>query len=447
MTVVSVRSAVGWECDAEMKNLLMIVPFFPPNAGGGVYRPLGFVKYIGLYGWRPVVVTMEAESYWITDESLLADVPADCDVRRTKTLSGQAVLSWLRASGGKRGGQVRSSRTFGTLRRLGAAALVPDTYIGWYPFAVREATRLLRERPISAIYSTSPPETSHLVAWRLHTMTGIPWVADFRDPWMNLHLLPTATPLHRRLHEMLERRVCLRASVVVAHPWHREKLLATYPSMGPVELIRNGYDPSHVESLDGIEPEKDRFQIVHAGMLTQKRTAVPLLRALRIFLDDVPCAAERCRVVLVGPRESENDAAVRELGLSSIVVFRDAVRHAETLKVEKASHILVLIKHANPVYDGIVPGKLYEYIGVRRPILALVPEGEARDIVSKLGRGEVAQQDDAAEIARKIKLMYEKYSRGTLDTDYDLSPVPEYRRDLLAGRLAERLDRLLAERI
>jgi hypothetical protein len=116
------------------------------------------------------------------------------------------------------------------------------------------------------------------------------------------------------------------------------------------------------------------------------------------------------------------------------------------LKMERASHILVLIKHSNPLYDGIVPGKLFEYIGVERPILALVPEGEAKRIVSRLERGEVAPQGDTAGIAAKIKLMYEKHMRETLETDYNLAPVREYRRDVLAERLAERLDTLVSER-
>lgn len=430
-----------------MKNLLMIIPFFPPNAGGGVYRPLGFVKYIGTCGWRPTVVTMAAESYWITDESLLADVPEGCDVRRTKTLSGQAVLSSLRGGGERETKpQVRSSRSFGVLRKLGAAALVPDTYIGWYPFALGEARRVLREKPIDAIYSTSPPETSHLVALRLHEITGIPWVADFRDPWMNLYLLPTPTPLHARLHEKLERRVCREASVVVTSPWHLELLARKYPWMKKIELIPNGYDPSHLEAVMGVTLPADRFQIVHAGMLTQKRSAVPFLEGLRMFLDLVPGAREKCRAVFLGPRESENDAAVEALGLSSVVTFRDTVPHAEALKIERGSHILVLIKHANRVYDGIVPGKLFEYIGVRRPILALAPEGEASRIVRERRRGEVAPQGDPETIASKLKIMYESYARGTLDRDYDLSPAVEYGRDVLSKKLAEHIESILAER-
>jgi glycosyltransferase involved in cell wall biosynthesis len=428
-----------------MKDILMIVPFFPPNAGGGVYRPLGFVKYLGRCGWRPTVVTMDPDSYWIKDESLVDDIPPGCDVHRTTTMSGQAVLSALRR-GARRGTQVRSSRRFGLLRKIGAATLIPDTYIGWYPFALSAGLRILRDKNIGAIYSTSPPETSHLVAWRLHRMTRIPWVADFRDPWMNLYLLPTPTALHRRVHEALESGVCRHASVVVTSPWHRDILVAKYPRIGRVTLITNGYDPSHIEAVSGIRPATDRFQIVHAGMLTQTRTAVPFLKAVRVFMDEVPDAADKCRVIFLGPRESMNEASVRELGLSSVVSFRDTVSHAETLKIERASHILVLIKHTSPVYDGIVPGKLYEYIGLERPVLALVPEGEAGDIVMRLRRGEVVSQNAPAEIAAKIKLMYQKHINGTLETDYDLSPVNDYRRDVLARRLADHLDTPPAER-
>ena len=430
-----------------MKNVLMVIPFFPPNAGGGVYRPLSFVKYLGDHGWRPTVLTMDSGSYWINDESLLSEIPSTCVVHRTKTLSGQAVLSGLRRRSGRTAkdgrAQVRSSKGFGVLRKLGAAALMPDTYLGWYPFAVREGRRMLGKGSFDAVYSTSPPETSHLIALHLSVVSGLPWVADFRDPWMNLYLLPAPTPLHRRVHRRLERRVCERASVVVAaSPWHRDLLLKTYPAIGAVELIRNGYDPADIDRVLDLAPRDDVFQIVHAGMLTQKRSAVAFLEALKIFVDTVPGARERCRVVFLGPRESENDEAAGALGLADIVSFRNTVSHAETLKIERSSHILVLIKHANPLYDGIVPGKLYEYIGVRRPILALSPEGEAAAIVRAHKRGEVAPPDDPEKIAAALVGLYRKYRAGTLDAEYDLSPVGEFRRDVLAGKLAERLDAL-----
>ena len=167
---------------------------------------------------------------------------------------------------------------------------------------------------------------------------------------------------------------------------------------------------------------------------------MPFLQGLKLFLDRFPLARQKCRAVFLGPRESENDKAAAALGLSDVVSFRDTAPHAETLKIERASHILVLIKHMNPLYDGLVPGKLYEYIGVGRPILAVAPEGEAASIVRRHRRGEVVPHDDPGKIADALGIMYERYRAGTLDAVYDLSPVSECRRDILAGKLAERLD-------
>ncbi|MFQ5510766.1 MAG: glycosyltransferase [Candidatus Krumholzibacteriia bacterium] len=430
---------------AAKKHLLMIVPFFPPSAGGGVHRPLSFVKYLERFGWRATVLSPRPDSYWIDDDTLVAEVPASCAVHRTDSLSGQFVLSRLRPKAPARA-QVRSSRRFAFLRRLGAWVLIPDTYVGWYPFAVREGRRLLARQEFDAIYSTSPPETAHLVGRRLHGLSALPWVADFRDPWMNLDLLPTPTPVHRWMHRRHERKVCTTASVAVTSRWHERLLRERYADLKEIRLIPNGYDHEKFEALQCSVPATGKLQILHAGMLTQKRSAVPFLRGLRAFLESHPGARERCRVVFVGPRESENDRYVDALGLSAIVEFRDSVTHAESLKMERRSHILLLLKHVDPAYRGIVPGKLYEYLGARRPILALAPEGEAGDLIRRLGRGEVARQEDEQEIAERIGRMYEKYLRGSLDRDYDLSTIPDCTREGNAGKLADYLDHITANR-
>lgn len=430
-----------------MKNLLMIIPFFPPNAGGGVYRSLGFVKYLDNFGWRPTVLTPRARSFWIVDDTLLGDVPSTVELRRTRTLSGQYLLAAARRMTGRTGpSQVRSSRGFALLRRLGAFALLPDTYIGWYPFAVREGRKLLRSAKFDAIYSTSPPETSHLIARKLHELSGVPWVADFRDPWMNLHLFKPPTAIHARIHARLEKTVCLDAAVVVTNCWHEELLRRRYPALRKLVLIGNGYDHEKLGALFDLRPVRDRFQILHAGMLTQKRSAVPFLKGLSAFLDQVPEARERCRVVFLGARESENEMAVHDLGLEGVVEFRDTVAHDESLKMERTSHILLLIKHSDAAYRGIVPGKLYEYIGARRPILSVAPDGEANDLILRLNRGETAPQGDPRGIAASIATLYDKYRRKSLERDYDLSEASEFTREAQTRLLAEYLDSVRSDR-
>lgn len=423
-----------------MNRLLMIIPFFPPTAGGGVYRPLSFVKYLGRYGWQTTVVAPRGDAFWIRDDRLTRQVPPSCEVIRTRVMSGQAVLSRVRRTRGQAlAPQKRSFGVFSIARKLAASFLIPDTYIGWRPYAVKAGREALARHSFDAIYSTSPPETSHLVALKLHELSGLPWVADFRDPWMNLHLLKPPTPLHAMLHRRLERRVCERANVVVTTEWQEALLRRRYPGIKSVTRISNGFDGREIETLEALRPAAPtagRFRMLHAGMLTQNRSAIPFLRALDRFLSQRPDVRGVFEVLFVGPREDKNENAVHELNLGDVVEFRDSVSHEDTLKLERSSHILLLIKHVNPDYDGIVPGKLFEYIGVRRPILALVPDGEARRHVERLKRGVAVGQDDVEGVAAKIGELFDSFTSGSLDAAFDLSPQPQFDRSTLAGDLA-----------
>ena len=423
----------------DMKRLLMIVPFFPPMAGGGVYRPLSFVKYLHDFGWETTVVAPRGDAFWIRDERLVTQIPASCEVIRTDTLSGQAMLS---RRGKKRPSQRRSSSGFSAARRLASFFLIPDSYVGWRPFAVKAALAVTERESFDAIYSTSPPETSHLVAMAVQRRTGLPWVADFRDPWMNLYLFKPPTPLHAVLHRRLERHVCKVAHSVVTTRWHETYLKQTYPDAAGVTRIPNGYDAGEAAAADAGEPPSDRFRITHAGMLTQNRTAAPFLRGLRALLAAHPEIRSNIEVLFVGAREDRNEEAARSFGLDDIVHFRDTLPHDETLQLERRSHILLLIKHVHPDYGGMVPGKLYEYLGARRPVLALAPQGEAAQLVSDLRRGVVVPQDDERALADALFGLYRDHQDGNLERRFDLSHRPEFSRESLAGRLADLLDRV-----
>ncbi|HEX5132398.1 MAG TPA: glycosyltransferase [Candidatus Krumholzibacteria bacterium] len=419
-----------------MKRVLMVIPFFPPMGGGGVYRPLSFVRYLPANGWRVTVIAPRGDAFWIRDESLLERIPADTRVIRTETWSGQAVL--------RRGGAVRQSRSsqgFGALRRLGATVMMPDTYVGWYPFALRAAMRELRGGGYDAIYSTSPPESAHLVGATLHRRTRLPWVADFRDPWMNLHLMDVPSPLHAAFHRRLERMVCRQAELVATTAWS-ERLLRCAWQAARVTRISNGYDGEEMAAVASVQPPAGGpMRIVHAGMLTLRRSAVPFLEALRALQDRRPDARGNIDVEFAGAREDENDRAAARLGLTDCVRFVDTVAHTDMLRRERAAHILLLIKHADPRYNGLVPGKLYEYIGLRRPVLALVPPGEALELVRSLRRGETVDPADAAAISRVLEHLYDLHRAGGLDAAFDLSEQPQLERSRLAARLGAVLDR------
>jgi len=420
----------------------MLVPFFPPMGGGGVYRPLSFVRHLPSHGWRTTVVAPSPEAYWVRDKSLAARVPPECRVIRTRTWSAQA---WLARGRRGRASTTRSSRGFGVARRAAAAVLLPDSYIGWYPFATRAALEIARTDPVDVVFSTSPPESTHIAARAVHRKTGLPWVADFRDPWMNLHLLDASSAWHRDIHRRMEKSVCAEAHVLVTTRWHESHLHQVYPK-ARVTRLPNGYDGEELAGLETLAPPPaSPLRIIHAGMLTQRRSATPFLEALsRVLLADASLRGG-IAVEFIGPRENENEQSVRRLGLADVVAFRDPLPHADTLRATRAAHILLLVKHDDARYDGLVPGKLYEYVGLRRPILALAPPGEARDLVTSLRRGEVASPSDLPAIEQALRTMIAHHRAGRLESSYDLSPRPELDRARIAADLAALLDGVAEE--
>lgn len=423
------------------KKILMLINFFPPAAGGGVYRPLSFVKYLPGMSWEVTVITPRAGEFWISDPSLEEEIPPEVRVVRTGSLSASRMLNLIRrGGGGKRA--TRSSGRFEILRKLGEFILLPDTYVGWVPFAVRAASGLCSEEKFDLIYSTSPPDSTHLAAGKLSRRFGIPWVVDFRDPWIGLYLRDPATPLHRHLHSKMERRAAEADLVLVTTDWQKKKLLQLYPS-ARVEKIPNGYDSEKFERFENLKPDPERFTFLHTGMLTLGRKSRNFLEGLSFFMKRTGTGSDSLQAIFAGAWESGNREWVDKLGLREVTDFKGHLPHDQCIRLEKESHVLLLIKHDDFRYRGLIPGKLYEYIGARRPILAVVPDGEAGEIVRNLNRGEIASVSNPDDISEKIEKLYNLYREGKLDDSYSLEEVPAFSRKAEA----EELDRVLRESI
>jgi glycosyltransferase involved in cell wall biosynthesis len=235
------------------RHLLVISHFFPPMGGGGVQRISKFVKYLDRHGWRATVICGQPEDYWMRDDSLLHDLPASLCRRPVSGASGLGILRRLRPRSTQQ--SVRSASGFSILRRLSSWMLIPDSYIGWRRFALRQARAVLRDDPPQAILSTGPPETNHLVARAVQHASGLPWVADFRDPWFALHLHPAPSRWHRWRHSVLERQVLTQASAVLATTrWLGELLQQHGAPAARVHVIRNGFDPE-----DFSRPSEESF--------------------------------------------------------------------------------------------------------------------------------------------------------------------------------------------
>ena len=409
-----------------VRAALLVAYFYPPAAGGGVYRTLGFVRHLEAHGFRPVVLTGAADPAEADDPGLLEGLEGVETVR-----AGAAVPAR------RLGGRVRRSGWRMALAWLGTRLMVPDTYAPWRGPAVRAGRERLERGDVRVLYSTSPPDTDHRVALQLHQASGLPWVADFRDPWVGLGYWRPLTPLHRAAHLRQLREVLRGAdAVVAATDGTRAWLERAAPGCARrIEVIPNGYEE---DEWQGVEPRRfEHFTVLHAGRLSADRTLEPFLAGLERFLAADPSRRGRVRVLQLGPHDAREAWRVRRRRLEDVVAFEGHVPHRAALAMEAGAHVLLLVKHRGERFRELIPGKLYEYLAAGRPVLAVVPEGPAAELVRSLGCGWVAPPDSPAQVAEVL----ERAWRGEGPPRHRPEERALFTRRALAGRLAA----LLAE--
>ena len=438
----------------------MVAHFFPPMGEGGVFRTLKFARYLPEHGWTPVVLTADPRSYWVHDHTLLDQLPAGIRIVRTPSPSGLFLLNLLKrrheakspgeeptASSRRRGDRrgVRSNRLFGFLRILSDLILLPDSYIGWHPFAVRAGLSLLSEMEITVIYSTSPPDTDHIVARTLARRSGLPWIADFRDPWVPLHFRSPPTPLHRVLQERMERSVLEESTPVTTTRSLQAHLAEITRDRKDIRLIRNGYDPADMtadpssEVLETIRKTYGKnFLVVYTGQMKGTRVSHGLLEGVRIFLENHEEAGTSLRMALIGPRENSVDRLIREYDLEDVITLHPYTTHPEAIAWQKAADLLLLLKHDDPRFRDMIPGKFYEYAGSGRPMLAVTAKGEVTDLIEKYRLGYDADPGNPGAVAEALRHLYGLWREERLPV-VPVAPE-EFRRPHQAARLAETLN-------
>lgn len=417
------------------KRLLAIAYFFPPLAGGGVHRVLSFARHLPAHGWDVTVVCAGEEDYWVHDASLLARVPADTEVIRVS--GGSALASWLRLRGGagkRRGG------TFAGLRRLSDWWLLPDSYAGWAARARAAAAKRLAAGGVDALLTTSPPDSVHLAGADLAPRFRLPWVADFRDPWVALRFREPPTRWHRARHEAMERRVLAGADLVLAASRTHLAGIAASGAARRAEHLPNGFEPDAPASPAAADP--DHFRVAFTGTLSLMEDAGTLLEAVHDVLARRPEARRRLRADLAGPFDLDYEDRSLALGLKGIARFAGPLAHGESRALQRAADLLLLWKPRGEGYRTMVPGKLYEYLDAGRPVVALLPEDdEAAALVRRAG-GTVLAPGDRAGLARELETRYMAWKEHGRVADDRPAWLGEHARPALAARLAGLLDGL-----
>ena len=374
----------------------MFAYYFPPLGGGGVQRTLKYVKYLPAEGFDSVVISGGARAYALRDRDLLREVPSGTVVIRARALP-------LRQGQWKLGGALRRA---GLSTTLVDNALWPDGLAGWLPAAVWHGLRAARIHRPEVLYSTSGPETAHLAALIVHRMTGLPWVADFRDAWT---LNPFDVPsMGRRplaaASARLERAVVAGASFMTIVDESIDLLGLSADDPRRV-VIRNGVDPDDLPAFDPRPTPSGRFRLSHVGTLYGSRDAAPVFAAIRDLVARGKLDRDRFEVRIVG------HADVEHAKLDSLpVTFIDYVDHQRA--ISEMAQASALLFYQPPPSRGS-SGKIYEYLGAGRPVLCVAdPDNLAYRLVEELGAGICADAGDIPAVSRAIERLVGDWDQG-----------------------------------
>jgi glycosyltransferase involved in cell wall biosynthesis len=466
-----------------MPRVLVVAYFFPPLGGGGVHRPLAWARYLPEHDWNVTVIASAPGGYFIDDATLLSRIPAATEVIRVAAPT--AVALWRRHLAPSPAGAVAEPsprptrrgpmrglvRRDDALRALARFAFLPDSYRAWTGPAVRAGRARIARGDIDAVLSTSPPESCHLVGEALARPAdgrALPWLADFRDPWVGLHYRTPPTPIHLALQKRLERRVLTRADrVLVASHTHERALEGTLPAdqiRARVRFLPNGAELEELEAngdgahgpLDAAEATAARpgapgaitgpARIVYTGTLVETPAMLRFLEALARRLSYEPGRRRHVELVVAGAFGEDYARCVQALDLGDVVRFMGPVPNAEARRLQNEADVLLLVRNEGPGYEAMVPGKLYEYLAARRPVVAMVGTSEASGLARACGAAVAAPNDGEAAVAAVFAVLDGAPAAAQPDAAAIESLLHARSRRALAGTLAAELSAAIAER-
>lgn len=411
-----------------MRRVLLIAYHFPPLSGSsGLQRTLRFAQYLPEFDWQPIVLSVRSGAYEQSDERSLAQVPSGCEVVRTRCLDARRQLS--------------------ILGRYPSFVAIPDRWASWRFWGVRTGLRLCREGAgIKALWSTYPIATAHAIGSALAKRTGLPWIADFRDP-MAQNGYP-ADPRRWQAFKRIEESAAAHAArLVFVTPSALEMYRERYPQT-PSEhfvLLENGFDEASFGGLTGAAqgPRTGTPVLLHSGIVyPMERDPSALFQALGSLaaMDTI-----RPGDFLLRFRAPVHDDLLRELatqhGVEAFVDIQPATSYRDALREMMEADALVVMQGAG--CNEQIPAKVYEYLRAGRPILGFTdPAGDTGRMLTRLGFPFVTSLESAEAIAHVLPAFLHALRSGTLPVA-DRAVVDLYSRRELTRQFARLLDQVV----
>jgi glycosyltransferase involved in cell wall biosynthesis len=432
-----------------MKKVLIITYYWPPSGGAGVQRWLKFVKYLREFGWEPIIYTPENPESPATDPSLEKDIPIGITV--LKTPIWEPYTAYKKFVGRKKEDKIKAgflsesespSFTENISVWIRGNFFIPDARKFWVKPSVKKLTSYLKVNPVDVIVSTGPPHSMHLIALGIKQKLNIPWLADFRDPWTNIDFYDKLKlqKFADQKHKKLEQKVIHNANmlVTVSRNWANDfkKLGAQH-----IEVITNGYDE------DDFKPDKmnmsEKFEILHIGSMNADRNPAALWEVLGDFCRKDSDFKNNLLIKLIGQTDFKVVESLKKNELFDHVSIENYMPHQNVIDYASRARLLLLPLNNTPNVNGIIPGKLFEYLGLNRPILCIgIANGDSAEIIDETKSGEVVDFDDKDAMQKSIATHWENFRKDIMVHDADKDAIEKYTRKNLTKRLSELLNEL-----
>lgn len=419
-----------------MKKALLFAYYFPPLGMGGTQRVAKFVKYLPHFNWQPVVVTVKDVAYYAYDESFNEEIK-NATVYRTGSLDPQRLLYLI----SRKNRPVASEPSIARQRKKPSILSffnLPDLKILWLPFALVKGMQILRSDQIDCILTSSPPHSAHLIGLILKKIFGKTWIADFRDGWVGGNFQAEPTRFHSWLNFRLQSLICKKADriVTVSNKLAENLARETGSDLAKYHVITNGYDEEDLQGVD-VKKESSSFKIVHCGALTDTAPVTTFLQAVAALIKKRPEIENRLQIQFVGATLTPDpEKKVNELRLQHLAEFTGYVPHAVALQhLLRADLLLYTIKDSAGA--DFIPGKTFEYLASKKPVLAIGPPVEGMRLIEKHRRGAAFAHADVDLICDEIIRQIEAPEENLKFADDD---IKGYSRKNLTKVLAKLLD-------
>ena len=436
------EAMTGMRTHRPERSVLMVGYYYTPIENPGTRRLGAFARYLPQYGYRPVVLTTSSYGACADDDArLIFRAPDILDVGRW--LARRVYCARSVDLGDRLSPMITPDSR---LSRVLEHVLIPDIHIGWVPGAVLRGRALLRSSAFGVIFSSSPPPSAHLAALALKRMSGLPWVADFRDGWTFEPPNPVmfTSPARLRIERTLERAVVLSTDrIVTVNRVIADDLRRRYPATaGRIAVISNGYDSADIAGLQSYV-KGERLRIIHTGSLAYSRSQTTIngfLAALdRLHQQQSPILAD-LDVRFVGRLSASERDVLTRTGCRGCVTVEGPLSHREALQRQFSADVLLLVTSASAA--SVTTSKLFEYLASGRPVLALTGRSAAAELIEELDAGIVVAPDDVEGICRALEWFHERWRFDELPTRVD-PRVQRFDRRSLTGDLARMFDTLV----